>query len=297
MKYFKFESFHSRKCVCVCVCVYKSMPRTCKILLLNEINTISEVRFGVRSSPSLYENDTMISTYYDLQHSGVILFIIDRLLLGLQWYALIWSNLRLIFTFHLSSDVHAGWQLARQSLSSPLTPLTHCLLAMIRRLSHWARATHICVSKLPTIGSDNGLSPGQRQAIIWTNAGILLIGPLWISFSDFFIEIATFSFKKIRFKVSSAKYRPCRRGLNLLTPSPLICAMACRLLGTNTLSKPMQILQYNGIQWDMSYTINISLHSNAFNFICEYLFRPECVNYFIVISYECPWLTHFIIIC
>ena len=27
-------------------------------------------------------------------------------------------------------------------------------------------------------GSDNGLSPGQRQAIIWTNAGILLIGPL-----------------------------------------------------------------------------------------------------------------------
>ena len=28
------------------------------------------------------------------------------------------------------------------------------------------------------IGSDNGLSPGRRQAIIWTNAGILLIGSL-----------------------------------------------------------------------------------------------------------------------
>ena len=38
--------------------------------------------------------------------------------------------------------------------------------------------THICVSYLTIIGSDNGLSPGRRQAIIWTNAGILLIEPL-----------------------------------------------------------------------------------------------------------------------
>ena len=34
------------------------------------------------------------------------------------------------------------------------------------------------VVKLTIIGSDNGLSPGRRQAIIWTNAGILLIEPL-----------------------------------------------------------------------------------------------------------------------
>ena len=33
-------------------------------------------------------------------------------------------------------------------------------------------------SKLTITGSDNGLSPGRRQAIIWTNDGILLIGPL-----------------------------------------------------------------------------------------------------------------------
>ena len=37
--------------------------------------------------------------------------------------------------------------------------------------------TLICVSKLTIIGSDNGLSPGRRQAIIWTSDGILLIGP------------------------------------------------------------------------------------------------------------------------
>ena len=40
-------------------------------------------------------------------------------------------------------------------------------------LTHWARVTHICVGNLAIIGSDNGLSPSRRQAIIWTNAGIL----------------------------------------------------------------------------------------------------------------------------
>ena len=33
-------------------------------------------------------------------------------------------------------------------------------------LTHWGRVTHICVSNLTIIGSDNGLSPERRQAII-----------------------------------------------------------------------------------------------------------------------------------
>ena len=37
---------------------------------------------------------------------------------------------------------------------------------------------HICVSKLTIIGSDKGLLPSRRQAIIWTSAGILLTEPL-----------------------------------------------------------------------------------------------------------------------
>ena len=41
---------------------------------------------------------------------------------------------------------------------------------MPETLTHWGWVTHICVSKLTFIGSDNGLSPGRRQAIIWTNA-------------------------------------------------------------------------------------------------------------------------------
>ena len=75
---------------------------------------------------------------------------------------------------------------------------------------------HICVSKLTIIGSDNGLSPDRRQAIFWTNAGLLLIGPLGTNFSEILIEILTFSFKKMRLKVSSAKRRPYCLGLNVL---------------------------------------------------------------------------------
>ena len=73
----------------------------------------------------------------------------------------------------------------------------------ITSLTHWGRVTHICVSKPFIIGSDNGLSPDRRQAIMWTNAGILLIGPWGTNFSEILIEIYTFSFKKIHLKMSS----------------------------------------------------------------------------------------------
>ena len=76
--------------------------------------------------------------------------------------------------------------------------------------------THICVSDLTSIGPDNGLSPGRRQAIIRTNAGILLIRPLGTNFNEFLVEILIFSFKEIRLKVSSAKSRPFCLGLNEL---------------------------------------------------------------------------------
>ena len=83
-------------------------------------------------------------------------------------------------------------------------------------LTHWGRVTHICVGNLTINGADNGLSPGRRQAIIRTNAGILLIEPLRTNFSEVSIEIHTFSFKKMHLKVSSAKWRPFCLGLNVL---------------------------------------------------------------------------------
>ena len=83
-------------------------------------------------------------------------------------------------------------------------------------LTHWGRVTYICVSKLTIIDSDNGLSPGRRQAIIWTNAVILLTGPLGTYFNEILIEIYIFLFQKIHLKMSSGKWRPFCLGLNVL---------------------------------------------------------------------------------
>ena len=83
--------------------------------------------------------------------------------------------------------------------------------------THWGRVMHICFGKFTITGSDNGLSPGRRQAIIWTNAGLLLIGHLGTNFSEILIEIYTFSSKKMHLKRSSGKWRPFRLGLNVFT--------------------------------------------------------------------------------
>ena len=95
---------------------------------------------------------------------------------------------------------------------------------MMHLLTHWSRVRHICVGNLTIIGSDNGLLPGRRQAIIWTNAGILLIGPLGTNFSEILIEILTFSFKKTHLKMLSGKWWPSCLGLNVLS----IHCPACR---------------------------------------------------------------------
>ena len=97
-------------------------------------------------------------------------------------------------------------------------------MACLAPLTHWGRVTHICVGKLTIIDSDNGLSPGRRQAIIWTNAGIVLIGPLGTNSSQIVIGIQTFSFKKMHLKVSSAKWRPFCLGFNVLSNAELLSA-------------------------------------------------------------------------
>ena len=114
-------------------------------------------------------------------------------------------------------------------------------------LTHWGRGTHICVGNLTIIGSDNGLSPGRRQAIIWINVRILLIGPLGTNFIEMLIEIHTFSFKKIHLKMSSGKCQPFCLGLNVLRVqltvkghwSTLVLVMACHLFNVKPLPKPM----------------------------------------------------------
>ena len=67
-------------------------------------------------------------------------------------------------------------------------------------LTHWGWMMHICVSKLTIISSDNGLAPCRGQAIIWANAGILLINPLGTNFSEILIKKSCIFIKENAFK-------------------------------------------------------------------------------------------------
>ena len=55
---------------------------------------------------------------------------------------------------------------------------------------------------------------GRCQAVNWPNAGVLLIGPLVINFSEIFIEIDTFSFKHMHLNMLSGKWGPFCLGLS-----------------------------------------------------------------------------------
>ena len=89
--------------------------------------------------------------------------------------------------------------------------------------------THICVRKLTIIGSNIGLSPGRRQAIIWTNAGILLIWPLETNFSEILIEIHIFSFMKMHLKLSGICRQFCL-SLNVLIITNNQTLVTCPLI-------------------------------------------------------------------
>ena len=97
---------------------------------------------------------------------------------------------------------------------------------MLKVLTHWGRVAHICLSRLAIFGSDNGLLPSWRQAIIWTNAGILLIWPLGTNFSEILIEIYIFFFMNIHLKLSSGIWWPFCLGLNELKESGRILHMS-----------------------------------------------------------------------
>ena len=124
---------------------------------------------------------------------------------------------------HNKENIAVSWRHRVQVNTINATGIKYQLSYTIRSiLTHWGRETYICVGKLAIIGSDNGLSPERRQAIIWTNAGILLIGPFGTNFSEILIEIRTFSFKKMHLKMSSAKCCSFRLGLNVFISYSLV---------------------------------------------------------------------------
>ena len=150
------------------------------------------------------------------------------LVFSLKFHRILLINLRVQLT--LNHWLFRSWLGTQQEASHHLNnywPIsqTHERVASFQNvLIHWGRVKHICIGKLTTISSDDDLS-GWRQAIICTNAGILLIGPLGTNFSEILITIQIFSLNKIHLKISSAKYCSFCLGLNVLSRCLLVPLM------------------------------------------------------------------------
>ena len=137
--------------------------------------------------------------------------------------------------------------------------------------THWGRVTQICVSKISIICSDNGLSPGWFQATIWTNAGILLIGPLGINFGELLIKIK-FSLKKMHLKISSAKWLPFCLGLNVLKFQALALYMTKYIWDPNFVET--SILRYQQEQYQQQNYKMLSTKFIWLSVIPKYTFWP-----------------------
>ena len=75
-----------------------------------------------------------------------------------------------------------------------------CASVTCTGLTHWYLVTHKCVCKPTIIASNNGLSPGRRLALIWTNVGIMFIETLGTNFSEILCQSIIFSFAKYTLK-------------------------------------------------------------------------------------------------
>ena len=179
-----------------------------------------------------------------------------------HWFLqLIWQDTRFICTKTEKAQqkrmfCHQNAWLNMQYIDSnaviPVAPLTHC-----------GRETHICVGKLTIIASNNGLSPSRRQAIIWTNAGILLIRTLGTNFSEILTEIHIFSFKKMHLKMSSAKRWPFCLGLNELMLNDMYTGSAnLRASGYDSSVWIKLILSFHYNKSSISYSVPVSVFCN-----------------------------------
>ena len=147
--------------------------------------------------------------------------------------------------------------------------------------------THICISKVTIIASDNGLSPGRRQAIIWNNAGILLIGPLGTNFSGILIEIHIFSFKKMHLKMSSGKWRPYCLVLNMLTHCGLVMPYSIIQFAKHWFRKWLAAWQHQAItcwlmlthhQWDLEAFTWRQLERNLLSYLSLIRVFPDLIS-------------------
>ena len=130
----------------------------------------------------------------------------------LHWYVLLYfvyvsvddANLLVIDELYLYKSHQYITKSKPCALFFPLRGrVTHRGLRVHKRGHHWFRWW-----------------PLRRQAIIWTNVGLLWIGLWGTNFSEIGIKIRRYLFKKIHLKMSSAKFR---LGLHALSVHVCFC--------------------------------------------------------------------------
>ena len=160
-----------------------------------------------------------------------------------------------------------------------------CFLAssesLFRVLTHWGWATHTCIIKLTIIGSDNALSPGCYQAIIWTNDGRVL---MWTNLSEILTSMYIFSFKKVHLIMSFGKLWPFCLGPNVLNAifSMLLWCWA-RLLTTRLL-----LVHFLEIQTNCHLEFDI--------FVIVFFLNVYIVAYIYMVSLHI-YVPHFLLSC
>ena len=154
-----------------------------------------------------------------------------------------------------------------QPLNGSLTYVPAVLEVLQLGIDHW----------MVIIGSDNGLSPGWCQAIIWTNAGILFIGPSGTNFSEILIDVLTVSFKKMCFKGSSAKWWRFWLSLNVLraTIGPLMGILFIPYIHT-LVHLSFQLFSFFNSN---SNFVLVTCDSRFICIICIYLYSCICMLY------------------
>ena len=89
--------------------------------------------------------------------------------------------------------------------------------------SPWRARCHVSIRQSPSLcnailNTCPCLLPIQYHLIIWTNDDVLSIRCKGTIFSEIMMESATFSFKKMNWNMSSAKWQPLFLGLKVLSP-------------------------------------------------------------------------------
>ena len=135
--------------------------------------------------------------------------------------------------------------------------------------------THIYVSKLTIIGSDNGLSPSRRLVIIGTYDGIMLVRNWWTNFSEILrdscIVIQENSFEYIVCELSAIlswpqyvnTLRPWQNGCNFAVDIFVVMfhddnhsSYFCESCGSYHWFNPIAILRHSDV------IVNHSCHGN-----------------------------------